>query len=56
MSIILIILISNLIKEDTLISTSEKKRKLATFPKLSLSKIFDNSFSDEFENIQWINL
>lgn len=48
MSIILIILISNLIKEDTLISTSER-RKLATFPKLSLSKIFDNSFSDEFE-------
>ena len=26
-----------------------KEEKLATFPKLSLSKIFDNSFSDEFE-------
>lgn len=48
MSIILIILIANIVKEDTLISTSER-RKLATFPKLTLSKLFDNSFSDEFE-------
>lgn len=47
--IILGILIINIIKEDTIISISER-RKLATFPKISISGIIDGTVIDKFED------
>lgn len=46
--VIIIIMIINIIKKDTEISISER-RKLVTFPKFSFSKLIDGSFINEFE-------
>lgn len=48
MSVLLIIFIANILKEDTIISTTER-RKLEVFPEFSISKLFDNSFTNKFE-------
>lgn len=46
--VIIIIMIINIIKEDTEISLSER-RKLTSFPEISFSKLIDGSFIDQFE-------
>lgn len=46
--VIIIIMIINIIKEDTEISLSER-RKLTAFPEISFSKIIDGSFIEQFE-------
>jgi hypothetical protein len=48
MAVITIVLIANLIKEDTLISETER-RKLTAFPKLTIATLFDGSFTDTLE-------
>lgn len=47
--VIIIFLITNIVKEDTIISNTER-RKLATFPKLSMETLINGDFSDGFEN------
>lgn len=42
------ILVINILSKDSNISKTER-RKLAQFPQINLSKIFDKSFSDEFD-------
>lgn len=46
---IIVIFIANIIKEDTIISTSER-RKLATFPEFSANSLFKGTFMDKFED------
>lgn len=46
--VIIIIMIINIIKKDTEVSISER-RKLATFPEFSFSRLTDGSFINEFE-------
>lgn len=48
LSVIIIVLIINTIKPDTKISITER-RKLATFPNVSVSKIIDGTFTEQFE-------
>ena len=47
-TILMIVLIINILKTDETISVAER-RKLASFPELSISKLFDKSFANEFE-------
>jgi hypothetical protein len=47
--VISIFLIMNLLKNDTLISETER-RKLTAFPEFSVIKLFDGSFTKQFEN------
>lgn len=46
--VIIIVLIANLMKENTKISLSER-RKLQQFPELSIKNLFNNSFSEKFD-------
>ena len=47
--VIIIVFMANIIKEDTIISVSER-RKLATFPEFSVSSLMDGTFIDKFED------
>jgi len=49
LSIIIGFFIVSIIKKDTLISVTER-RKLATFPKISIQTIINGDFADGFEN------
>lgn len=48
LSAIIIILIANIAKNDTIISIAER-RKLQQFPDISISKLIDGSFFEKFE-------
>lgn len=47
--VIVVIFISNILKDEIDISQAER-RKLAKFPKVNISTIFNGKFADEFEN------
>lgn len=49
MFVIIIVFIANIVKEDTIISVSER-RKLATFPKFTVSSLMNGTFIDKFED------
>ena len=49
LSIILIFLVINIITKDTVISVAER-RKLASFPKISIKTLINGDFTDGFEN------
>ena len=56
-TILIVVLIINILKKDEIISVAER-RKLASFPEFSISKLFDKSFINDFEKYtmdQFIN-
>lgn len=48
MAVIVILLLINIFKEQTIISTTER-RKLATFPKISVESLLDKTFVNQFD-------